>query len=70
MIQETQKDARIVYKDLPVDDPRQRRPDISSACEILNWRPEHTLREGLRSTIPYFMAELARNNAPSPIAAQ
>lgn len=70
VIEETHKDAQIVYKDLPVDDPRQRRPDIRLAHQMLNWRPQFTLREGLRSTIPYFMAELSRNSAPSPIAAQ
>ena len=41
----------IVYEALPTDDPRQRRPDISLAREVLDWEPEVDLREGLRRTI-------------------
>lgn len=45
---------------LPVDDPRQRRPDIGRAREMLGWAPEVPLREGLARIIPYFRAELDR----------
>lgn len=44
----------LVYKDLPSDDPKQRRPDISKAMELLGWKPEVKLREGLEKTIQYF----------------
>ena len=46
--------SKLVHRPLPSDDPRQRRPDISRAQEILNWRPGTPLREGLVKTIEYF----------------
>jgi Nucleoside-diphosphate-sugar epimerases len=46
--------SKVVYRDLPVDDPKQRKPDISQAREILGWEPEVQLREGLVKTIAYF----------------
>ncbi len=42
------------YKDLPQDDPKQRKPSISLAKEILNWEPKIELREGLLKTIEWF----------------
>jgi dTDP-glucose 4,6-dehydratase len=41
----------IIYAELPIDDPKQRRPDISLARELLGWEPEVPLREGLRRTL-------------------
>lgn len=46
--------SKIVYKPLPEDDPKKRRPDISRAKKILNWQPKISLEEGLRKTIDYF----------------
>ena len=46
--------AKIVHRPLPVDDPRQRRPDISLAGKILGWQPHVPLAAGLRETIRYF----------------
>jgi UDP-glucuronate decarboxylase len=46
--------SRIVFRQLPADDPRQRQPDIALAKEILGWAPVTELEEGLRSTIAYF----------------
>jgi UDP-glucuronate decarboxylase len=46
--------SRVVHMPLPVDDPRQRRPDISKANELLGWRPTVPLKEGLNRTIAYF----------------
>jgi nucleoside-diphosphate-sugar epimerase len=43
-----------VTKDLPVDDPQVRCPDISRARRLLNWKPEVPIETGLRSTIEYF----------------
>jgi UDP-glucuronate decarboxylase len=51
--------SRIVYRPLPQDDPKQRRPDISQAQELLDWQPTLTLREGLQKTIPYFESLLS-----------
>jgi dTDP-glucose 4,6-dehydratase len=45
---------KIVYRPLPVDDPRQRQPDISRAREILGWEPKVDRKEGLRATYEYF----------------
>lgn len=46
--------SKIIYKDLPLDDPRQRQPDIRSAKVHLNWEPKIELDEGLAKTIAYF----------------
>lgn len=46
--------SEIVYKELPQDDPKQRRPDISLATETLNWKPKIALDEGLEHTIAHF----------------
>ena len=54
--------SRVVYHDLPVDDPRQRKPDISKAKAVLGWEPTIQLREGLGKTIAYF-DELLRSQA-------
>ena len=50
----TESDSKIVYMDLPKDDPTRRRPDISKANEILDWKPNVKLEEGLIRTIEYF----------------
>ena len=46
--------TRIVYKPLPADDPKQRKPDITRARELLNWEPKVDRKEGLRITYDYF----------------
>src|SRR5258708_8645483 len=51
--------SRIVHRALPQDDPRQRRPDISKANELLSWKPNTPLKEGLIKTIAYFEKLLA-----------
>jgi dTDP-glucose 4,6-dehydratase len=51
--------SQIVYKPLPVDDPKVRQPDITRAQELLGWAPHISLREGLERTIAYFQAALA-----------
>ena len=45
---------RLVFRDLPQDDPLQRKPDISRARELLGWNPKISLEEGLQRTIGYF----------------
>jgi len=52
--------SQIVFKPLPADDPRQRKPDVSKAEAALGWRPRVTLQEGLEPTIDYFRRQLAR----------
>jgi UDP-glucuronate decarboxylase len=51
--------SKVVHRPLPTDDPRQRKPDISKASELLNWQPKLPLREGLAKTIAYFEDLLA-----------
>lgn len=54
IIKLTGTDQKVVYKDLPQDDPKQRQPDITKAKEILGWEPKVTRDEGLRITYDYF----------------
>ena len=53
--------SRIVHRALPQDDPRQRRPDISQAQELLGWGPTVMLAEGLQRTIAYFEQLLSKD---------
>lgn len=46
--------SSVVHKPLPSDDPKQRRPDITKARQLLSWEPRVSLEEGLKSTIAYF----------------
>ena len=54
----TNSKSEIVFGDLPEDDPRERKPDISYAKEILSWEPKVTTEEGLQKTIDYFKSLL------------
>ena len=45
---------KIIYQPLPVDDPKQRKPDITRAREILGWEPQVSREEGLKKTYEYF----------------
>jgi dTDP-glucose 4,6-dehydratase len=58
IIQLTQSKSRIVFRPLPKDDPRQRRPDISRAERWLRWKPRVSWRDGLATTIDYFRAKV------------
>ena len=51
VLEVTGSDSPIVFAELPVDDPKQRRPDISLAAELLGWSPEVSLLDGLRRTL-------------------
>jgi UDP-glucuronate decarboxylase len=50
--------SRMVFRPLPSDDPRQRRPDISLARSMLDWAPTIELRQGLQKTIAYFQGQI------------
>jgi dTDP-glucose 4,6-dehydratase len=50
--------SRIDHRELPVDDPKQRRPDIARAKKLLGWQPEVPLEDGLRRTLEYFRSVL------------
>jgi dTDP-glucose 4,6-dehydratase len=45
---------KVIYKDLPVDDPKQRQPDITKARALLGWEPQIDRKEGLKRTYAYF----------------
>ena len=50
----TNSNSRIVYRELPADDPKQRKPDITLAKKLLDWEPTTPLAAGLQKTIEYF----------------
>ncbi|MBU1074827.1 SDR family oxidoreductase [Patescibacteria group bacterium] len=54
----TNSKSKIVYSDLPVDDPERRNPDISLAWKKLKWKPKIEIDEGLTKTVDWFKAEL------------
>lgn len=54
IIKLTGTDQKVVYKELPKDDPKQRKPDITRAKEILGWEPKVDRAEGLKITYDYF----------------
>ena len=70
----TRSSAPVVFRPLPDDDPRRRRPEIHRARTLLGWQPRTDLRTGLRRTADYFRAKLIREPAsrlnPSPAVAR
>ncbi len=50
----TGNEVNIIYKPLPEDDPKQRKPDITRAQELLGWEPKVARKEGLKITYDYF----------------
>lgn len=58
VLEKTGSSSELSYVELPEDDPRQRRPDITRAKTLLGWEPTVPLREGLDRTIAYFREEL------------
>ncbi len=58
IIEKTGSESKIVYRDLPADDPVKRRPAIQLAKKKLNWQPEVSLSEGLDKTIEYFKTKI------------
>jgi UDP-glucuronate decarboxylase len=66
VIELTGAKSHLICQKLPSDDPKQRRPDISLAGELLDWQPKVQLREGLVSTIAYFDKLLAEGDSFRP----
>jgi dTDP-glucose 4,6-dehydratase len=54
IIQLTGTSQKVIYQNLPLDDPKQRQPDITKARELLNWEPKIDRAEGLKRTYAYF----------------
>jgi dTDP-glucose 4,6-dehydratase len=61
VIEMTGSKSNLVYKPLPVDDPKVRQPNIERAHKILGWNPKVELRDGLKTTIAYFQAKLSQS---------
>ena len=54
IIKLTGTNQKVVYRELPTDDPKQRRPDITKAQTLLNWEPQIDRAEGLKRTYAFF----------------
>ena len=63
IIEMTNSQSKIIYKKLPVDDPKMRCPDISLALKTLKWNPSTDRKIGLNKTIKYFIKRLKAQNA-------
>ena len=61
-------DAAIKYYPLPQDDPRQRKPNITRAIQLLGWQPTIALREGLERTVAYFAQQIGRPQEQTHVA--
>ncbi len=69
VIKLTNSKSKLIYKDLPQDDPLQRKPDITLAKQMLNnWEPKIQLEEGLKKTIAYFDKMLSEDNPSKKVA--
>ena len=55
-------ESKIIYFDLPEDDPVKRKPDINKALDNLDWKPKETIDSGLKKTITYFQKNLIKGN--------
>jgi UDP-glucuronate decarboxylase len=58
VIEKTQSKSKIVYRNLPQDDPKQRKPNIEKANKVLSWNPKIDLDDGLGETIKYFSSKI------------
>ncbi len=61
IIEMTGAKSQIIFRDLPVDDPKVRQPDISLAKKLLDWEPKVGLEEGLQRTIDFFKKQMEEN---------
>ena len=58
IIEITNSNSKLINKDLPQDDPKQRKPDITKAKTLLNWEPKVKLEDGLTKTIDWVSSQL------------
>jgi nucleoside-diphosphate-sugar epimerase len=58
IIDMTGSKSKIIFQDLPVDDPKVRQPDITKARTLLGWEPKVPLEQGLVKTIEYFRKKM------------
>jgi dTDP-glucose 4,6-dehydratase len=57
--------GELIFRPLPQDDPKRRRPDISKAKDLLKWEPKVALEKGLQITLEYFQKKFASEHAVS-----
>lgn len=70
VLAQTGSSSRVTYGPLPIDDPKRRRPDISKAAAVLDWRPTTSLGQGLHATINWFdEQQVGRVRAEADVAA-
>jgi dTDP-glucose 4,6-dehydratase len=65
VVELTGSSSRIVYRDLPVDDPKVRKPDITRARTMLGWEPSVNVRDGVARTIEYFRGVIDAQPTPA-----
>jgi dTDP-glucose 4,6-dehydratase len=58
----------IIYKDLPIDDPKVRRPDIARARTLFGWEPKVDFEKGIRITVNYFRLSMLRSSLLTAVA--
>jgi dTDP-glucose 4,6-dehydratase len=63
IIELTGSNSKITFQELPNDDPKVRKPDITRAKEVLGWEPKYPREEGLQKTLKYFKEEVAQPDA-------
>ncbi|MDQ1387250.1 MAG: dTDP-glucose 4,6-dehydratase, partial [Acidobacteriaceae bacterium] len=63
VIKVTGSKSKISYEPLPQDDPKQRRPDITKARQLLGWEPKIQLEAGLKMSLDYFRKAVAEETA-------
>lgn len=68
VVKKTGSSSRLIHSAMPIDDPRQRRPDLTLAREVLGWWPKIELDEGLDLTIPWFRAQVEADAADTLVA--
>jgi UDP-glucuronate decarboxylase len=54
VIKQTKSESKVIFEKLPLDDPRQRKPDITRAKVLLDWKPQVDLNSGVARTVEYF----------------
>ncbi len=62
IVELTESKSQIEFKSLPADDPKQRKPDISSAQNLLGWNPEVNLKAGIQASLEYFRTKLSEKS--------
>jgi len=67
VLKATGSKSRIRYEDLPQDDPKQRRPNIGKARQLLGWEPKIQLEQGLQLSLEYFKKALSEEAAPTQV---